>query len=37
VVDGKLVLKGLFGQAIVTMALEGDRLQLGPNTYFRRR
>jgi len=37
VIDGKLVLKGQFGQTVVTMALEGDRLQLGPNTYFRRR
>jgi len=37
VIDGKLVLKGQFGQGIMAMAFDGDRLQVGPNTYFRRR
>ena len=36
VIEGKLVLKGQFGQGIMTMALDGDRLQVGPNVYFRR-
>ncbi len=37
VIDGKLVLKGQFGQGIMTMVLDGDRLRLGANTYFPRR